>query len=249
MAANFWDRYAAIGYDALQVLLPYEELQQTIVDAAALRADDQLFVAGCGTGNMEWRATQRFPDLRVEAMDFSTGMLARAQAKCADRPQVHHQQGDLCQPLPFPDGAFSVAVMCNVLYALPDGEAALREIFRVLRPGGRLVLCDRHPWSSLREVGRRHFATLRTLPAGPRYGRLARTITAFPALLGVVCANQGIRKQHDEGAYHLYTVEAITSRLQALGFAITATATAYADQCWLVQAQHPAAGAPMETCP
>jgi arsenite methyltransferase len=46
------------------------------------------------------------------------------------------------ESLPFLDGSFDIALSNGVLNLIPDKPAALREIFRVLRPGGRLQACD-----------------------------------------------------------------------------------------------------------
>lgn len=237
MSSTFWDSYAAIGYDALCALLPYERLQETVVDAAALTPEDRVFVAGCGTGNFEAFALRRFPQLTIDAVDFSPQMLARAQAKCTGHASVHHQQADLCAPLPFATACFDIAVMCNVMYALPDAPAALRELGRVVRPGGRLVLCDRHPWSRILPVARAHAADLRALPPGARTARWLRTLGALPLLLGVAGANVAIQRRYTQGAYAFHALEDIPLLLRTAGFAVVEQSTVYADQCWLIRAE------------
>jgi len=173
-----------MGYDALRVLIPYEELQRTVIAAAALSPGERLLVAGCGTGNLEWLAARQVPDLCIDAVDFSAAMLQRARGKCAAWPAVRHYQADLCAALPLPSATADAAVMCNVLYALPDQAAALREIGRVLRPGGRLILCDRQPWSAMQPIVRAHLSALRGLRAPARWAHGLRTLGALPRLSG-----------------------------------------------------------------
>ncbi len=237
MSSTFWDYYAAAGYDALRLLTPYEALQQAVVDACALTGHERLLVAGCGTGNLECLATRRFPRLAVDALDFSPAMLARARAKCADRPRVRHLQADLCAGVPLPDAGADVAVMCNVLYALPDQQAALREIHRVVRPGGRFVLCDRQPWSSMAPIVRAHLTALRALPVPQRAACWLRALPAFPRLALVGIANARIQRRHRAGAYTFHSVEEITRLLAAIGFDVRAQQSVYAEQCWLVCAE------------
>jgi ubiquinone/menaquinone biosynthesis C-methylase UbiE len=230
-----WDLYAAC-YDALWGLIPYQTLQHSIVADARPAPGERMLIAGCGTGVLEWLISAEQPDVRIVALDASGSMLKRARAKCAGRPQVTHQQADLCAPLPFPDASFDVAVMCNVLYALPDGEAALREISRVVRPGGRFVLCDRQPISHYGGVGRAHRAAINALSPGKRLGPWLRTIAAVPALCGVAIANILIDRLYNKGEYHFYSEEAITTLLHQLNFMPQSFASAYADQCWLLHA-------------
>lgn len=239
MAMTFWDRYAAFGYDALRVILPYEELQCAVRATAAFGPDERLLVAGCGTGNLEWMATQQEPTLEVDAVDLSTSMLARAQAKCAGNPRVRHHLANLCKSLPFPDAQFDVAVMTNVLYALPDQRRALREIYRLLKPGGRFVLCDRHPWSTVPPVTRAHFAGLRALPTGQRIKRWMHTLAVMPA---IITANARIQQAHEEGHYYFFAADEITQVLNEMGFHVGSVQTVYADQCWLMVATKTIAG-------
>jgi len=237
MSSAFWDRYAAYGYDALRVLTPYMALQRTLMAAVAPAEHERLLVAGCGTGNLEWMLVQEQPALAIEAVDFSAAMLAQARAKCAAYPQIRHQQADLCARLPYPDGAIDVAVMCNVLYALPDGLAALREIRRVLRPGGRFILCDPQPGSGIGPVIQAHVAALRGMPPGESRRHWLRSILTLPRFALLALPNLGIQQRFRDGSYRIYTLEAIEAVLTAEGFAVGERRTVYAEQCWLVRAE------------
>ena len=70
-------------------------------------------------------------------------MVAVADAGRAEGgfPQVEFHVGKV-EALPFPDACFDVALSNGVLNLIPDKPRALREVFRVLRPGGRLQACD-----------------------------------------------------------------------------------------------------------
>jgi SAM-dependent methyltransferase len=112
---------------------------RVILAEVALTADDYLLEVGCGGGALLRQALRS--GCRAAAVDHSPDMVRLAretnrEAVAAGRLQV--TEGDAAS-LPFPDATFSCAVMTGVLGFLPDPVAALAEIRRVLRLGGRFV--------------------------------------------------------------------------------------------------------------
>ena len=80
---------------------------------------------------------QTLPKTEITCLDYSPDMMAQAKEK-ADRlglQNVSFRQGDV-GALPFEDGSFDAVLSLNGFHAFPDKEAAYRETFRVLRPGG-----------------------------------------------------------------------------------------------------------------
>jgi SAM-dependent methyltransferase len=95
---------------------------------------------GCGTGNLLFVAAERWPGARIVGLDGSSGMLAvaarRAEALPADvRRRISFVKADALS-LPLADASFDLVATAYVLQMVPDRAAALREIYRVLRPGG-----------------------------------------------------------------------------------------------------------------
>ena len=93
----------------------------------------RLLDVGCGTGHH--LARYRRQGYEVVGVDGSAEMLARARAA---NPDIPLQEADL-QALPFADATFDVVISIEVLRYLPESAPALREMARVLRPGGILV--------------------------------------------------------------------------------------------------------------
>ena len=98
-----------------------------------------------GTGDMAWELADRPSVSRVVGLDFAPRMLARAKAKTrrhvGEAPRVHWVRGDALS-LPFSDGRFR-SITCGFgLRNFSDLEAGLREMARVLAPGGRVVILD-----------------------------------------------------------------------------------------------------------
>jgi ubiquinone/menaquinone biosynthesis C-methylase UbiE len=81
------------------------------------------------------------PQGRVCGIDTSEPMLAMSERRCAGQPWAEFRQADATQ-LPYPDHSFDAAVSTQVYEYVPDIPAALAELYRVLRPGGRAVILD-----------------------------------------------------------------------------------------------------------
>ncbi len=95
-----------------------------------------------GTGVLTMPIYKKLPNAGITCVDYSENMMAWAQRR-ADREglsNVHFLQGDVGK-LPFPDGSFDIVLSLNGFHAFPDKEAAYREVFRVLKPGGCLCGC------------------------------------------------------------------------------------------------------------
>lgn len=109
-----------------------------------IRPGESLLDLGCGAGFDAFVAAQLVgPAGRVVGIDLSPEMLAVARAGQAEAgfPELEFREASV-EALPFPDASFDVALSNGVLNLVPDKPAALGEIFRVLRPGGRLQTCD-----------------------------------------------------------------------------------------------------------
>jgi len=103
----------------------------------------RLLDVGCGTGAMAADAVGRWPTVEVDGVDASAGMLEIARAEAAtldptEATRLRYAQA-LAERLPFDDGAFDLALSAFVLQLVPSRYRALREMRRVLRPGGRLA--------------------------------------------------------------------------------------------------------------
>ncbi len=104
-----------------------------------LRGCKRILDAGCGDGRYSKHVLKHAdPDAFIAAFDLSQGMLKRA-ARHLKSPRVHHVAADLTR-LPYPDGFFDALVCGWVLEHLPDPKPGLKELARVLRPGGRMLL-------------------------------------------------------------------------------------------------------------
>lgn len=99
--------------------------------------------AGCGTGAQTVALARRGPGARITAVDLSASSLDEAQARiaAANLGNVEFRQADLLA-LPFPPASFDQVFLCFVLEHLPDPQAALASLHRVLRPGGAITAIE-----------------------------------------------------------------------------------------------------------
>jgi ubiquinone/menaquinone biosynthesis C-methylase UbiE len=105
---------------------------------------------GCGTGRFARSVIDARPDVDYVATDLSPAMVTATAALGVPAQQAS------ADALPFPDAAFDVVVAAWMLYHVPDLDATLREVRRVLRPGGTLCAAtngDEHLADLLREAG------------------------------------------------------------------------------------------------
>ena len=136
--STFWDRWAWF-YDLA------ERSNRTVNAAAAARVSGLVPVGArvldcaAGTGEFSLAAAKRAAS--VLCTDQSQPMLDRARKKAAKRglTNISFAQRDVTA-LSDPDGSFDAVIAANVLHLLPEPETAVRELWRVTAPGGRLIL-------------------------------------------------------------------------------------------------------------
>jgi demethylmenaquinone methyltransferase/2-methoxy-6-polyprenyl-1,4-benzoquinol methylase len=148
---------------------------------AAVREGDRVLDAACGTGDLAI-ADLKAGASRVTGLDFSEAMLERARRKA---PLVW-VRGDMLA-LPFADATFDAATVGFGVRNVADLELALRELRRVLRPGGRLAILEiTQPRGPLKPFFSLWFDRIvpllgRVLPGGAAYTYLPASVKRFPA--------------------------------------------------------------------
>ena len=131
-------------YDVLMVRLARGLYQRVAGDIAPVLSEGKVLDAGTGPGTLAREIARRQPRLQVYGIDLSEDMirLARAHAKREQlEKQVHFDIGNVAQ-LPYPDHSFDLVVSTISMHHWYELEQPLRELYRVLRPGGRLWIYD-----------------------------------------------------------------------------------------------------------
>ena len=140
---------------------------------AGLAQARAVLEVGCGTGVVAGELA-RLGSARVVGLDLDAGVLAFARQQ---RHSVTYVQGD-AHALPFPGGSFDVVVCHYLLLWLADPAQGVREMARVVRPGGRVLACAEPDYSGrvdhppeLAALGRLQAEALRRQGADPEMGR------------------------------------------------------------------------------
>lgn len=128
---------AAEVYDTFFVPALFQEWAGRMIEAAGVRPNQRVLDVGCGTGVLARTAAERVGRVgKVVGVDINEGMLAVARRKA---PHIEWRFGP-AEELPFEDNGFDAVVSQFSLMFFEDRLAALREMARVLRPGGRFAV-------------------------------------------------------------------------------------------------------------
>jgi SAM-dependent methyltransferase len=137
---------AANAYESLFVPALFGQWAPKVADAAQVQPGQRVLDVACGTGILAREIAPRIGSAgRVVGVDPSPGMVAVAKQLA---PAIEWREG-VAESLPFPDQSFDAVVSQFGLMFFTDRRQALREILRVLTPGGRLAVAV---WDSLDNI-------------------------------------------------------------------------------------------------
>jgi len=184
---SMFDRIAPV-YDVMNHVMTagLDIRWRRLAAQAAVRPRDRVLDAACGTGDLAI-ADRKAGAVRVTGLDFSEKMLERARRK-ADLEWIH---GDMLA-LPFAEGTFDAATVGFGVRNVADLELALRELRRVLKPGGRLAILEitqaRGPLKPFFSLWFDRIVPLlgKVLPGGSAYTYLPESVKRFPTAEGLV---------------------------------------------------------------
>lgn len=177
-------------YDLMNHLMTFGmdiRWRRMIAKRAAAMGDRVLDVA-CGTGDVALDIRSAGAR-RVVGLDFSPVMIAAASAKARERQaEVEFLVGD-AMALPFADGTFDACTVSFGLRNMPDYTAAIEEMTRVLRPGGKFICLEMTPYRTpvLSTLFDFYFERVMPLVGGAltgditAYRYLPKSVAAFPS--------------------------------------------------------------------
>jgi ubiquinone/menaquinone biosynthesis C-methylase UbiE len=207
-----WSKYA-ISYD--KILLHFDKYLELIKAVVGMAGSAQVCAdLGAGTGNVSFELLGASPTREVWAYESNEAMLERMRAKLKKRPEIVDRlfvvKGDALLSLREKgEGEFDAAFMVNSLYAMEDKEFCLREVYRVLKPNGVLVLSTPHNETDVLRL----FAAIKACLAGKNLHEELR-----PHLEDAYA-----RHLQMDQAIHEHTKKSTFQMIEAAGFRIEET--------------------------
>lgn len=125
-----------------------QKLREVVVKLAHIQPGERVLDVGCGTGTLAILAkTKSDPTVEIQGRDASPEMIERARQKAVQAGVVVDFQTGLVEAIESPDNQFDLVLSSLMVHHLPgDLKArAFAEIYRVLKPGGRLLVVDFEP--------------------------------------------------------------------------------------------------------
>jgi len=133
---GFFDAWSTFYDLPLVQRLTYRPVQDAVVDELRRARPRRVLDVGCGTGRLTRRLRRELAGASVVGCDFSHGMLVHAQAHGDAVAWVEAA----AQRLPFREASAGAIVSTEAFHWFPDPRRALSEFFRVLEPGGRVLV-------------------------------------------------------------------------------------------------------------
>lgn len=133
----FWDSVAGIYDLFVNIVNRRTHVALRKIVSELIQPGERVLECACGTGLLTEVIAQKCA--RLTATDFAPKMLARAKKNCAAFSNITFEPADITA-LKYPDGSFDAVVAGNVIHLLDEPMKALRELDRVCRPGGRLII-------------------------------------------------------------------------------------------------------------
>ena len=201
---KYWNwRSSSYELDQAKSIETVKDWESTINALVSHVKGSDLRALDVGTGPGQLAFYLAGAGFKTTGIDISPGMITRAGQKALqDGLSCDFQTGD-AEHLPFADNSFDVVVTRNLVWTLPDPQAAIREWHRVLKPEGRIIISDGYwqniTWSHIHRLifkGIKGFLKTRKFISCRFFSHYAGLIKRLPLYEGVTINDAGTLMQH-----------------------------------------------------
>ncbi len=230
LTPKFWKKYFKT-YDVLNEVVPYQQLVRSIVEEAHLQKGMIVLDAGVGTGNVAMK--MKLDNVRVIGIDTAEEGLERWGQKDVSAESMVHNLEDL---LPFDSNFFDVIVSNNTLYAVSRDkrDEVVKEFYRVLKPGGKIVIANIKKGFSPFAIYISHVQT--ELQQKGILRTIIKIIHMLPETVKMFYYNALIKKEHTLGEFDFFAEGEQQQLLREARFRVGDEVSVYARQGLLVSA-------------
>ena len=137
---ELFDRWAN-SYDWTFPSFIYQAIHKRLLSQVELSANANVLDLGCGTGRLLNRLANQFPEITGTGLDLSPQMLRIARQNNRHRPRLIYLEGN-AENLPFAEEQFDAVFNTISFLHYPQPDEVLKEVARVLSPGGKFYLVD-----------------------------------------------------------------------------------------------------------
>ncbi|HKP87434.1 MAG TPA: ubiquinone/menaquinone biosynthesis methyltransferase [Blastocatellia bacterium] len=196
----------ASRYDFFTAFMSYgmdRGWKRTLIEMLDLTGKELALDIACGTGDITFAVARRLTSGRATGLDITQAMLDIAERKRQEGrvANASFHRGDILR-MPFADETFDCVTAGYALRNVPDVAAALREIKRVLKPGGRFVSLDfAHPRNKLYRWAYVQYLTVVGSAVGLAMHGDADTYRYIPETLKLYPGQRGVRQMMDEAGF------------------------------------------------
>jgi arsenite methyltransferase len=237
-----FDEGTARALEVVYATRDVKRRRRLVQDAIAVQPGESVLDVGCGPGFYVAELAERVgPKGRVAGVDMSRPMLALAQERVRDLANIELSEAPATE-LPFEDQSFDAAISVQVLEYVEDVGAAVGELHRVLRPGGRVVVWD-VDWATVSVHSEDQERMARAFAAWDRHlvhPSLPRTLSRLMREAGfedvTMDGHAFTTNEFTPEAYGASLVAVVQNYLQGLDDYPEEEATAWAEELWALGA-------------
>ena len=227
---QLWDRYMR-AYDFLMNVKAYQQSLADILNIAEPKGKDRILDAGSGTGNLS--IMLKAHGAQVVSLDFALSALSIHRAKDPGAELLH---ASLEETLPLSDASLETICCASVLFTLSQRgrRTAINEFYRILKPGGRLILTMGTRQAGLFKLLQMHYAGLRTIRS--RSLAAVRLMLDIPQLAAIAYYNFKLQRLPHNQGFSILNESDLRTLLSKPGFTDISVKSTYGASFLLVVA-------------
>ncbi len=232
-----WNFYTFFYKNLVRYSEPHYKMFMDAYVSLNIKDKDKILDAGCGAGDFEDYLMKNKTKANITAIDFSIKLLNEARKRTGDQPNINFQQLDLVKVLPFSDNYFDGIVMISVLFSLPDTNHILKELRRIIKKNGRIVIIEPKPEFNMGKISAAQLKSVQNKSFFERVNFIIKFLFKIPLIIIIVILNIIMNRWAKEGYYKYYSTKELAKEVTLSGMKIINMSNTLANQDNLITAK------------